>query len=105
MPDAADLLATLRQRGHRVEFRPRDDVSFRLVVTPAERLSADDRDALKEHKEALLDLLWSELEPGPVPGWPHDSPNWDGTGYRWKPMTTTDGFTPESEELYEQQMG
>ncbi len=95
MPDTTlDFLAALRRRGFAVRIRE----DGRLGVTPAERLSADNRDALREHKEAILDLLWSELEPGPVPGWPHDSPNWDGTGYRWTPMTTSDGFTPESEE-------
>ncbi len=92
------FLAALRQRGYRVESRPKDDVSLRLVVSPAEGLTCDDKALLATHKEALLDLLHAETEPGPVPGWPHDSPNWNGTSYRWTSMTTTDGFTPETEE-------
>ncbi len=58
MPDALDFLTALRANGFAVRIRE-DGL---LGVTPAERLSADDRGALKEHKEALLDLLWQEID-------------------------------------------
>lgn len=58
-----------------------------------------DRQAILAHRELFLDLLWEDLQPGPDPNWPHNHPNWEpGVGWRWVPMTTTEGFTPEVEE-------
>jgi hypothetical protein len=60
-----DFLTTLRGRGFTIRIRE-DGL---LGVTPAERLTPADIAALKEHKEALLDLLWHEQEPACVPCW------------------------------------
>jgi hypothetical protein len=62
---AADLLARLRARQLTVELRtPADPAApLRLVVTPGSALTDEDKAALKEHREALLDLLWAEPHP------------------------------------------
>jgi hypothetical protein len=96
-------LSNLRGRGFVVAvlWRANRSGSYRLVVTPGSALTEEDRRTLKEHREALLDLLVSEIDSPWVDcplGWPHDSPAWNGGGFGWTPMTRRDnGFTPEEE--------
>ena len=84
---ARPLLDSLRERGLTVELRRPDDpaAKLRLIVGPGSALTDADRAALKEHKDALLDLLWEEQSPLYEPGqdftWPADHPRWNGTEY------------------------
>lgn len=70
-------------------------------MTPSSALTDADRAALKEHKEELMDALWQEdgTPAGRPLAWPHDHPQWNGTGWSWTPMTVTDGYTPEVEDV------
>ena len=57
------FLQSLKGKGVAVTTRHREDYSrpVRLVVTPGSALTEADRKGLKEHREALLDLLHEEL--------------------------------------------
>src|SRR5690349_5694150 len=85
---ATDLLAALRARGLRLECLPaRPDHSahaWRLVVSPAGKLTAAEKEALSAHREAVLDLLYRECdgaEPCSPFLWPDQAPpdreEWD----------------------------
>lgn len=54
-----DLLQNLRQRGFRLTELP----GGKLKVSPSERLTDADRDAIRNHKPALLALLANEYSP------------------------------------------
>ncbi len=59
---ARALLAALRARGVVVQLRRKPDgtLPLKLVLTPARGLTGADREALRQHKETLLDLLCEE---------------------------------------------
>jgi hypothetical protein len=70
---APDLLATLRCSGFTVR-----SADGKLLVSPASRLTADERQAIAEHREGLLALLDQATEvalavdtpAGPKARWP-----------------------------------
>jgi hypothetical protein len=83
---ANDLLRSLRSRGFVVRLRE----DGMIGITPAERLTEADRQAIRGRRDSLLDALWAEPHPsdGRAIGWPADSPSWDGSGWKCRPMTT-----------------
>lgn len=60
-PDSpAALLASLRQRGFTLSYERPEADHWLLHVIPTNKLTTADRQAIREHKDALLDLLWHE---------------------------------------------